>query len=137
MTVGYIQIVDGVSSVANGSNTLLSGSDSLNSGAQELYDGIAAYCDGVSEVSDGTNELYTKTSDMDTQVQDQIDEISASIGGEETETTSFVSEKNVSVESVQFVIKTDAIEQQEDIAEDVQEEASLNFWQKLLRLLDL
>ena len=62
-------------------------------GAGELYDGIAAYCDGVSELAAGTNKLYTETDGMDTQLQEQIDEILASIGGEETETVSFVSHK--------------------------------------------
>jgi hypothetical protein len=36
----------------------------------------------------------------------QIAEIHASVGGEKTETGSFVSEKNKKVESVQAVIKT-------------------------------
>ncbi|MBA4699571.1 MAG: hypothetical protein H2212_09050 [Ruminococcus sp.] len=53
---------------------------------------------------------------MDTQVEDSIDEMIASISGEETEIVSFVSEKNKKVESVQFVIKTAAIEK-EDVAE--------------------
>lgn len=133
----YTQIVDGVSALASGSKTLLSGSGELKNGAGELYDGIVAYCDGVSELADGTNELYTKTDGMDTQVQEQIDEILASIGGEETETVSFVSDKNTNVNSVQFVMKTAAIEKAEVIANDVPEEAPLNFWQKLLRLFGM
>ena len=137
LAAGYTQIVDGVSSLASGSKTLLSGSDELKNGAGELYDGIVAYCDGVSELAAGTNELYTKTDGMDTQLQEQIDEILASIGGEETETVSFVSDKNTDVNSVQFVMKTAAIEKAEVIANDVQEEASLNFWQKLLRLFGM
>ncbi len=128
---------DGVSSLASGSKTLLSGNGELKNGAGELYDGIVAYCDGVSELAAGTNELYTKTDGMDTQLQEQIDEILASIGGEETQTVSFVSDKNTNVNSVQIVMKTAAIEKAEVIANDVQEEAPLNFWQKLLRLLGL
>lgn len=137
LAAGYTQIVEGVSSLASGSKTLLSGSGELKNGAGELYDGIVAYCDGVSELADGANELYTKTDGMDTQVQDQIDEILASIGGEETETVSFVSDKNMNVNSVQFVMKTAAIETAEVIANDMQEEAPLNFWQKLLRLFGM
>lgn len=137
LAAGYTQIVDGVSSLASGSKTLLSGSSELKNGAGELYDGIAAYCDGVSELADGTNELYTKSDGMDTQVQEQIDEILASIGGEETETVSFVSGKNTNVNSVQFVMKTAAIEKEEVVTNDMQEEAPLNFWQKLLRLFGM
>ena len=137
VAAGYTQIVDGVSSLASGSKTLLSGSGELKNGAGELYDGIAAYCDGVSELAAGTNKLYTKTDGMDTQLQEQIDEILASIGGEETETVSFVSDKNTNVNSVQFVMKTAAIEKAEVIANDVREEAPLNFRQKLLQLFGM
>lgn len=137
LAAGYTQIVDGVSSLASGSKTLLSGSGKLKNGAGELYDGIVAYCDGVSELAAGTNELYTKTDGMDTQLQEQIDEILASIGGEETETVSFVSDKNMNVNSVQFVMKTAVIEKAEVIANDAPEEAPLNFWQKLLRLFGM
>lgn len=137
LVAGYTQIVDGVSSLASASKTLLSGSGELKNGAGELYDGIATYCDGVSELADGTNELYTKTDGMDTKVQDQIDEILASIGGEETETESFVSDKNTNVNSVQFVMKTAAIEKAEVIANDMKEETALTFWQKLLRLFGM
>lgn len=70
-------------------------------------------------------------------MQDEIDEVLASIGGEETETVSFVSEKNTNVNSVQFVIKTTSIEKAELVTVDPPEEAPLNFWQKLLRLFGL
>lgn len=60
-----------------------------------------------------------------------------SIEGENTEFKSFTSEKNTNVKSVQFVIKTDAIEKTETISEPVTVEESLNFWQKLLRLFGM
>lgn len=50
---------------------------------------------------------------MDKKIQEEIEEILGNIGGEETETVSFVSEKNTKVDSVQFVIKTEAIEKAE------------------------
>lgn len=58
----------------------------------------------------------------------------AGITGDNTEVVSFVSEKNTNVESVQFVIQTEAIEVEivETKAPDVEEK--LNFWQKLIRL---
>lgn len=137
LTVGYTQIVDGVSSLAGGSKQLAFNSDKLKNGTRELYNGIAAYCNGVADLANGTNELYTKTDGMDTQTQDQIDEIIASIGGKETETVSFVSDKNTNVNSVQFVMKTESIEKAEVIAKAVQEKAPLNFWQKLLQLFGM
>lgn len=133
----YGQIVDGVSSLATGSKKLLGGAGTLSSGASELYNGVVSLCDGASKLADGTSELYANTDGMDTQVQDKIDEILASIGGEETETVSFVSDKNTNVDSVQFVIKTSAIEKAEVAEKITAQTETLNFWQKLLRLFGI
>ena len=74
---------------------------------------------------------------MDTQISDEIDSMTSSITGGDGETASFVSDKNTNVDSVQFVIKTAAIEKAEAVVSDAAEEAPLNFWQKLLRLFGL
>lgn len=137
VALGYAKIVDGVSSLTKGSEKLLSGSDALHDGAGKLAGGIAAYCDGVSSLNDGTKELYDETSGMDKKIQEEIEEILGNIGGEETETVSFVSEKNTKVDSVQFVIKTEAIEKAEAPADESKEETTLTFWQKLLSLFGL
>lgn len=50
---------------------------------------------------------------------------------------SFVSEKNENVSSVQFVIKTAAVEIPEAEEADSTPEEELNFWQKMLRLFGL
>ena len=49
------------------------------------------------------------------------------------EVKSFVSDKNTDVDSVQFVIKTEAIKKEEVKVEEEKTE-ELNFWQKLLNL---
>ena len=74
---------------------------------------------------------------MDTQISDEIDSLTSSVTGSDAETVSFVSEKNSNVDSVQFVIKTAAIEKAETAVNDAAEEAPLTFWQKLLRLFGL
>ena len=53
------------------------------------------------------------------------------------EPVSFVSEKNTNVESVQFVMQTDAIEVEETDEAAAAQEEKLSFWQKLLRLFGL
>lgn len=133
----YQQIVDGVSALATGSNKLLKGSGNLSSGAEELYNGVAALCNGASQLAEGSGAFYNKTSNMDTQVKEQIDEILSSIEGEKTETKSFVSAKNTNVDSVQFVIKTAAIEAPEVKKAEVKEEKPESFWQKLLHLFGI
>jgi putative membrane protein len=134
LVAGYKQIVKGVSSLASGSKSLLEGSDELKDGTSDLYDGIVELCDGSLELKDGTTEFYDKTDDMDTKVQDNIDEILDSIRGEDKEVVSFVNDENVNVASVQFVIKTSAIEknEMEEVEEETEEQTG--FWQKLRNL---
>ena len=74
---------------------------------------------------------------MDTQVSDEINSMTASVTGGDGETVSYVSEKNTNVESVQFVIKTAAIEKAETASNDAEPDAPLTFWQKLLQLFGL
>lgn len=96
----------------------------------ELYD-------GTGELTDGTTEFVDKTSDMDTQISDEIDSMTASLSGGDGDAESFVSEKNTNVNTVQFVIKTAAIEKAETTTDNTVESAPLTFWQKLLRLVGL
>ena len=78
-----------------------------------------------------------KTEGMDTEVEDKIDEMINSISGGSSETVSFVSAKNESVEAVQFVIKTAAIEKQEVTEEEQPLPQNKNLWQKLLDLFGI
>lgn len=43
---------------------------------------------------------------MDTKIEDTVNEMLDSISGGDSETVSFVSDKNTDVKAVQFVIKT-------------------------------
>lgn len=131
---GYNQMISGVSSLASGSKGLLDGSKKLSSGSAELYDGVAALCDGAKELNNGTSRLNSETSKMDTAIQDKIDKILDSIEGKKTETQSFVSKKNTSVDNVQFVIKTSAIEKEDIKAAEKEEKESKSLWQKFIQL---
>ncbi|MGN0614601.1 MAG: hypothetical protein ACI4JB_11980 [Porcipelethomonas sp.] len=134
ITKGYSQLTSGVADLARGSKSLVDGSKTLNSGVAELYDGISELCDGASELSDGTGELKGKTSGMNEEIENKIDDMLSSIIGSDSQTVSFVSEKNTSVKSVQFVIKTDPIEIPETEEEEEPEEEKLSLWQKFLNL---
>lgn len=123
---GYSQIVSGSSSLVNGTSTLKSGAESLSSGVLELYN-------GTTELSNGTIELNDKTANLDTEVTDQINEMVDNLDGTSDEIVSFVSNKNTDVDSVQFVIKTPAIENiKVEKAEDKEE--TLSFWEKIINL---
>lgn len=133
IVAGYSDLVNGTSSLASGSKELLSGTGSLKDATAALCDGIDTLYDGTSELYDGTDEFYDKTSTMDTQVEDSIDEMISSISGDDSEPVSFVSDKNTNVQSVQFVIKTSAIEKPEAEEEEAPAE-NTSFWAKLKNL---
>lgn len=134
IVAGYSQVLDGVSALAQGSKKLVSGSNDLYDGTVELYDGVISMCDGANEMSEGTGEFRTETSGMDKQIDKEIDSILDSIGGSMDNPVSFVSEKNANMDSVQFVIQTDAIEVEDAPAVQDTIEEELSLWQKFLNL---
>ena len=127
----------GAKSLKINMDTLYSNTGKLSVSVGELNDAVCKLNDGTSELSDGTSEFVDETSDMDTKISDEIDSMTSSITGGDAETVSFVSDKNTNVDSVQFIIKTAAIEKTETAATAETAEESLTFWQKLLRLFGL
>ena len=141
---GLVAYTDAVSSAAAGAkslklnmDTLYSNTGKLKLSVGELSDAVGELYDGTGELTDGTTEFVDKTSDMDTQISDEIDSMTASLSGGDGDAESFVSEKNTNVNTVQFVIKTAAIEKAETTTDNTVESAPLTFWQKLLRLFGL
>lgn len=134
IVASYNQILDGVSSLASGSKELLNGTETLSSKTSQFFDGITELCDGAKQLNSGTNELNSETEKMDEQLENQIDEILSSIQGDETEVESFASEKNQNVDSVQFVIKTEAIEQEKTEKAVSKEPEETSLWKKFIQL---
>lgn len=141
LTDGAGKLVDGSKELLNGSSDLKQGTVDLYDGTQELYDGTVDLYDGTQELydgtvdmQDGTKEFYDKTYDMDTEVRDKIDDMLADITASDEPVVSFVSGKNENVNSVQFVIKTTAIEKEDTEETAVQEETTTGFFQKLIAL---
>lgn len=118
-------------------DTLYANTGTLRVSVGDLNDAVQKLYGGTQKLADGTAEFVGKTTDMDTEISDEINSMTSAITGDDTATVSFVSERNTNVKSVQFVIKTAAIEKSEVAAEIVTEEAPLTFWQKLLRLFGL
>ena len=137
IVAGYSNLTDGARSLSDGSRELVSGAADLKNGTQSLYDGTAALYDGTIQLSDGTAEFYNQTQDMDQQIRDEIDGMLESLSGNDSQTISFVSDKNEDVDSVQFVIKTAEIKKADTAVQDTAETEKMNFWQKLLHLFGL
>lgn len=89
--------------LASGSKALVEGSSELKQGSSDLYDGIITLSDGTDQLKDGTQEFYEQTEGMETKIEDELDDMIDSISGGDAETTSYVSEKNGTIDSVQFV----------------------------------
>lgn len=155
LSSGAARLVDGSSSLKTGTETLYNGTGELLSGIVEIYDGtgalkdgtgeldegvaelligISQLYDGTGELKEGTGTLREETEGMDTQISDKIDELLDSVTGGNMEIVSFVSSDNTNINSVQFVIQTEAIEIDEPEEEVQEEEEHMNFWQKLLHL---
>ena len=131
---GTGELLSGIHELYTATGTLRDGTGKLDEGVAELLAGVVALYDGTSELKDGTGELRSETDGMDDEISDQIDDLISSITGDESETISFVSDKNTNVDAVQFVIQTEGIHMEE--VEETEEETEENptFWQKFLEL---
>jgi X-X-X-Leu-X-X-Gly heptad repeat protein len=118
----YSQFDSGVSQVVDGISSLASGYDELNN--------------GITKLSEGVDEMYSGTSNLDTQIEEKMDEMISSFTGEDFKPVSYLSERN-QVESVQFIVRTNALEHVEEVKQVEEESKPLTFWQKLLKLFGL
>ena len=134
LTDAYAQLVTGADALASGSRELVNGSADLKQGAGDLYDGMVSLDDGTKELKDGTQEFYEKTDGMDTKVENTINEMVGSLSGSASQVQSFVSDKNTNIASVQFVIKTAAVEKAQETVQTQAQTAKTGFLEKLIRL---
>ncbi len=120
---GLVSYTEAVSSAALGASEIKVNTD-------KLYD-------GTTELAKGTKEFVNKTSGIDTEISDEVNDMVSSISKSDAQVVSFVSDKNTNVTSVQFVIKTSAIEKVTSNSSETEETVNLTFIQKLLRLFNL
>lgn len=123
---GYSEIVNGSTSLVNGTSSLKTGCDKLSSGVSDLYS-------GTTELSNGTLTLNDKTSNLDIEITNEVNKIIDNLDGTSDEIISFVSKKNTSINSVQFVIKTPTIESKK-LSNIEPVSATLSLWQKIVNL---
>lgn len=146
----YQTFYDGVSAYTNGVDSAANGATALRDGVNTLHQNTAMLNDATSlldsktgELADGANTLHNgtetfseQTGGIDGKVEEEIQNVLDSLTGGDA-IHSFVSEKNTDVDSVQFVIKTAAIEKAEIAAPEETAPVKRNFWQKLLHLFGL
>lgn len=143
-TEGVSQLGIGASDLAEGSAEFKASSSIISLSANDIFEagvqlnkGIRSLKEGLAAYKEGTKELRAGTSDIDSEIANRIDEMLSSISGKGDKVVSFVSEKNINVSAVQFVLRTEAISIPEAPRAVVEETSQLNFWQKLLKLFGL
>ena len=133
LTDNYATLDSGIKEYTSAVNKITNGYSKVYEGALDLVSGTYSLYKGTTELTDGTGEFKGETSDLDSKVDDEVDSMIDNFAGGDFEVESFVSDKNTDVDSVQFVIKTEAIKKEEVKVEEEKTE-ELNFWQKLLNL---
>ena len=109
----------------------------LLDGAIQLHDGTIELYDGVIKLTDGTFTFRDQTSHLDQDLQDQLSDAVQNMLSGDFPVCSFVSPLNTNVDSVQFVMSTTPIEENQISEAEPESEPVLSFWQKILRLFGL
>lgn len=147
----YSLFYDGLKAYTSAVGAAASGAAALKINMNKLYENVGTLktsvgnlngvvsklFDGTAELKDETNRFVEETDAIGSAVSVLFDSVLSSFSGSDAAPTSFVSEKNINIKSVQFVIKTEAIELSEAVEDAPAAEEKLNFWQKLLRLFGL
>lgn len=131
------ELLSGAVKLYNSAGTLKDGSGKLDDGVAALLTGVADLYTGTVDLKDGTGKLRSNTNGMDIEIENKINDMLKSVNGDESSIVSFTSEKNSNVDSLQFVIKTDAVKSAEKSDETTAAKTQLTFWQKLLSLFGL
>jgi putative membrane protein len=135
---GYKSFDDGLTDYFDYYDDIVTGYNKIYSGIVSTLNGSSDLYEGSTELAKGSDELNSKTNGMTDDFEDKINEIEDKVPNSDFLSVSFVSEKNENIKSVQFIMKTDAIEIKEDktIVSDDSEDKKLNLWQKFLDLFD-
>ncbi|WP_456272482.1 YhgE/Pip domain-containing protein [Bacillus sp. AK031] len=134
LSANYNEFHSGLVSYTDGVSQLSSSYSKLHSGIVELTGGTTELENGVGELHDGTSELYEETKDLPNQMQAEIDKMISEYDKSDFEPVSFVSTENDNVSSVQFVIKTESIEMEEQEEKKAEPEKEKGFWELLMDL---
>lgn len=138
---GLVDYTNAVSSAAKGTNALVSGLSQLNGKTATFADSLGKLDNATDKLNGGTNDLKKGTSEfvdetknMDSKLDDEIDSELSSLTGKNVKTKSFVSSKNKNIKSVQFVIKGENIQIDDEEKTHIEVTEKLSFWQKLINL---
>ncbi len=124
---------DGAGKLSENMQTLEENTGLLKDAIDEFSDKMEELRDGISKLKEGTAEFFDEISGLKGQIHDKVSEMIDELKGSGI-LRSFTSSKNTEIESVQFVIKTEAISIDEPPQQEAATTETLSFWQKLIRL---
>ena len=127
------EISAGLNDLASNYSDMDSGISQLASSAAQLADAYADIYEGIGALQDGITELSDGTATLDSDVNDKINELMAGFSNEDFEPVSFVSSRNTNINSVQFIIKTDAISIEEGDPQE-ETETTMTLWERFIAL---
>lgn len=128
----YTVLDDGINGYTGAVAQILEGYNSLYEGSLQLAEGTSSLYSGTQDLLAGTENFQSETADMDIRISDIITDTIDTMTGKHAETISFVSEKNTNIDSVLFVIKTQAIEKTAEKQPAPSAEKKRSLWQKFL-----
>lgn len=123
-------ITSGQKSLADGLGQLSGGMLEYINGFGQFRNGLGSLTDGITEFESGTSQLSNETDGMAAEAQAQMDEAMAQFTKEGFELKSFVSDKNVNINHLQFAYVSDAITKPVENIE-VEEVEEMSFFEKL------
>ncbi|MDD7593198.1 MAG: hypothetical protein PUJ57_03035 [Peptoniphilaceae bacterium] len=146
MSEGMKAYLDGVSLLGTSGDALVSGLGQYTDGVAQVADGVSTWqdgfaafgqglgsaADGAAELADGTQALADGTSSIEERIDEKIQEIVDDMNPSEAKLPSFADVQNGTVDRVQFVFMTEAIqvpEEESPAPEESTEEPS--FWERL------
>ncbi|MGR9047488.1 YhgE/Pip domain-containing protein [Halobacillus faecis] len=130
----YGEFHEGLKDYTGGVDQLAGSYADIHSGMGSLTNGTSELENGAAELHEGTSELASNTSNLPGEMDSEIEKMVEEYDKSDFEPTSFVSEKNEKVGSVQFVIKTESIKKDEEQEEAPKKEEEKSFWDRLLDL---
>lgn len=134
LSINYKAFHNGLQDYSGGIEKLADAYGSIASGITALAEGTDGLDSGILQLKDGTGELEAQTSSMPNQIDQTMEELMADYDTSDFTPVSFLSDKNTGITSVQFIIKTAAIEKPEAETVTESKEQTASFWERLLAL---
>lgn len=135
MNQGISQMAEGLPMMMQEGQVLFQGSIALMNGIPELSQGLDEFYQGFRQLPSGISQLYDAQGQILTSMHAVENTMSGIFNSEDKgKCISFVSPEKNKVDSVQFIMRTQAIKAPKIAIEDVKQSRKMSFWQKLKAL---